>query len=98
MIARWGAVGAAIASVMAELAVTGVQMFYARKEIPYRKVLRLLGRYLLMTLFISAIGLAVSHFVGTGILGMALVIISCVIPYAALLFGLKDPVLNLFKM
>ncbi len=98
LIARWGAVGAAIASVLAELVVTGVQMFYARKEVPFLKVLRLLGRYLVMTLFISAIGLAVSHFAGTGIFGMALVIISCVVPYAALLFGLKDPVLNLFKM
>lgn len=93
-----GAVGAAIASVLAELTVTGVQLFYARKEVPFTKVLRLLARYLLMTLFIGTIGLIVSNFVGTGIIGLAVIILACVIPYAAILFGLKDPVLNLFKM
>lgn len=98
LITNYGALGAVIASVFAELTVTGVQIYYARKDIHVSRIFKLLGRYLLLSAIIGGVGIFVSTFVGDGLLGMIIVIISCVAVYAALLFGLKDPVLKLFKM
>ena len=98
LIVQWGALGAAIASVLAELTVTCGQIYYARKDIHVSRILRLLGRYLVLSAIVGGIGMLVFSFVGTGLVGMLAVILICVLVYAALLFGLHDPVLMLFKM
>ena len=97
-ISMWGASGAALASIVAELAVTVTQMYLARKEIPLLQVARLLGRYLCFTAIVCVAGLAVGAVVGAGIASMAAIIGVCVLVYAVLLFAVKDPVLNLFSM
>lgn len=97
-ISSWGALGAALASVIAEMTVTGVQIFYARKDIHIGRIFKLLARYLVLSAIIGCVGIWVSAHVGMGIMGMFAIILSCVLVYVVLLLGLKDPVLRLFKM
>ena len=98
LIYRWGALGAAIASVFAELTVTVVQIYCARKDIHIIRILKILLRYMLLSAIIAGVGILVSANVGPGIMGMLAVIVSCVLVYVVLLLALKDPVLKLFKM
>lgn len=93
-----GALGAAAASVLAELTVTLVQIFYARCDVDVKQIARLLLRYALLTAVIVAVGMLVSSIAPAGLRGMLAVVAACVATYLALLLGLRDPVLKLFKM
>ena len=93
-IAKIGALGAVIASILAELTVTCVQLYFARKEIPLGKVLSLFLRYLLLSVLIGVIGNVTAMFVGTGFGGLSAIVLVCVIAYAMILFLLKDPILK----
>ena len=89
--------GAALASVIAEIAVTAVQLCFVRKEIKVTRVLKIFARYAIFTGIMGAVGLVVSHFAMGGILGIAVIAIPCVIVYGALLVLTKDPVFAFFK-
>ena len=97
LIVYFAARGAALASVIAELAVTAVQFWFVRKEIKISRVLRIFARYALFTVIMGVVGLAVAYFAADGIFGIALIALPCVIVYAALLFVTKDPVFAFFK-
>ena len=96
IIPLWGAVGAAVASAIAELAVTATQMYLARKELPLLKVARLLGRYLLLTGIVCVPGLLVSCVAGMGIGAMVLIFLVCVVTYICVLVAVRDPILGFF--
>jgi len=93
----FAAKGAALASVIAELAVTAVQLWFVRKEIKVSRVLKIFARYAIFTAIMGAVGLVVSHFAMGGFLGIAVIAIPCVAVYGALLLLTKDPVFAFFK-
>lgn len=93
----FAAMGAAIASVIAECAVTGVQFFVVRRELKFGKVVGIFSRYALFTALMGALGAVVAHFAPDGILGIAVIAAPCVILYGAILVLLRDPVFAFFK-
>lgn len=97
MIPLWAALGAAIASVIAECAVTATQLFAVRREIDLRAVTKSFLRYLLLTAIMTGVGVALSRVAPDGILGIAVIVLPCVFVYGALLLVLHDPVLSFFK-
>ncbi len=98
LIPRFRAMGAASASVLAELTVTGVQLYFVRREIPIRRVLRLLARYALLAGAMALAGGALCAVLGAGPWAMLGIMAACAVVYLALLLGLKDPVLAIFSM
>lgn len=94
LIASRAAVGAAIASVIAECAVTAVQFFLVRRELHAGKVLKMFARYAALSAVMGAVGLVVSYVAPAGVLGIALIVLPCVTVYAALLVVLRDPLLR----
>jgi len=94
----WGGNGAIVASIFAELTVTATQMYLARKEIPLRQVAKLLARYTILAAAMGIVGWGVSQMVGTTPVEMGLIILVCMIAYAAMLFLGKDRILSLFSV
>ena len=97
LIRFYASMGAVIASLTAEAVVTGVQFFFARKEISVFSVLRSFLRYLLFGGIMGAVGIGMSFIAPSGILGMAVIAIPCVAVYGGLLLITKDPVFEFFK-
>ncbi len=97
MIPLWAALGAAIASVIAECAVTATQLFTVRREVDLSKILKSFVRYLALTAVMTGVGVALSRVAPDGILGIAVIALPCILVYGALLLVLRDPVLSLFK-
>jgi len=73
-------------------------MYLARKEIPLRQVAKLLARYTILAAAMGIVGWGVSQMVGTTPVEMGLIILVCMIAYAAMLFLGKDRILSLFSV
>ena len=90
----WNAIGASIASVIAELAVTAVQCWYVRKQIAIRAYLRSGLRYLLfggvMFIACSLIGLILPE---GEVWSIIVIVMTGIMVYIAELFFSKDPLL-----
>ena len=97
LIRAFAARGAAIASVVAELVVSAVQLYFVRREIRVLSVLKLLLRYGILAAIMGGVGYAVSLYAPQGILGIALIVLPCVALYGILLLLTRDPVLGVFK-
>ena len=92
----WDAVGASIATVVAELTVTGVQCWYVRKQLPLRQCLSSGIRYgvfgLIMFLAVRCVGMILPA--GKGwVLGVMIIV--GVIVYGAELIIAKDPMVKI---
>ncbi len=94
LIPRHGALGACVASVLAELAVSAVQCIMARRELPWRRLLLLLLRYAALSALMAAVGFAVSCVLGEGIGALVLIVVACAAVYVGALLLLRDPVLS----
>ena len=97
LIYYYQAMGAAIASVVAECAVTAAQFIVVRRELKFTRVLRIFARYAVLTAIMGAVGLIAAHFAPSGILGIAVIAAPCVVVYGAMLLLLRDPVFAFFK-
>jgi len=95
-IRQWQAMGAALASVMAELVVTTVQFVVVRKEVKIRPVIGLLLRYGLFTAVMGAVGYGIGRIAPGGALGIACIVLPCVAIYGLLLLVTRDPVFQIF--
>ena len=96
LIPRIGALGAVAASVIAEFAVTFVQVVLARRELPLRKILRLFIRYLLLSCFMAGAGYLVSRGAAADLMGVLMILLSCAGIYGVGLLVIRDPVLKFF--
>lgn len=95
LIKKFAAFGAVVASVIAEMVVTGVQLFYARREVPVAIVAKLLARYLLLSCSVLLVGVGASAVLPNNIAGLGVIIVLCAAVYSGLILLLKDPVLGL---
>lgn len=93
----FAAKGAALASVIAELVITSVQLWFLRKEISLKRVLQIFLRYAFFTLIMGAVGLVLLAFAPSGILGILVIAVVCIAVYGSLLLITKDPVFAFFK-
>ena len=83
-------VGAAIATVIAELAVTLVQLYFVRKDFKFTDVIKLSGNYVVASIFMFAVCYTVDAFITERLLGLIIQVISGGLSYLLVLVFLKD--------
>lgn len=93
----WGAYGAAIATVIAETAVTGVMLFFLRKEIKFTKILLSSWKYFVSAAimfipcyFVGNYLYALNHDGGNALLNSFIIVAMGIVIYVACLFILRD--------
>lgn len=97
LIRPFGAIGASIATVFAELAVALVQIWFVRGQLPLKTCLKPLPKYLVFGLVMFAAVKFVDYSLPQGILGLAAMILVGIIVYAAELLITRDPLLKMGK-
>lgn len=91
-------IGAALASVIAELCVTFIMYIYIRKDIKFSKIVGISWRYILASIFMFLITFITSLYLSSSILNTLFLIIIGSISYIVFLFILRDTiVINFFK-
>lgn len=91
LIPHWGAMGASIATVIAELAVTVVQCVFVRKQLPLKKCLSPIARYGLFGLIMFCTVRGVGRILPAGrILSVIIMIVVGVVVYSTELLVTKD--------
>lgn len=86
----WGAVGACTATVLAELTVTWIQIYAARKEIHLRKLAAMFLKYVLAGIAMFFAIRIIGARMGAGIITTVMQIVSGIIIYPAFLFFMHD--------
>ena len=90
MIPRFAAVGAIIASVIAESTIAIIQLIYVRKELSIRRILKMMAHYLFAGICMLGILLLENRFMKVSILNTVLMVLSGGMVYFLVLFILKD--------
>ena len=90
LIKHFASIGASIATVIAELAVTTTQFILIRKEIKFIGVVKLSYKYVIASLIMFICSITVGHFINDNFLSIILqVMVSC-FAYFIILYILKD--------
>lgn len=90
LILNFQSIGAAIATVLSQLVVDAIQVFYVRKDINWRPIIQLFVKYLFASLIMFAGCMLVEIFISAG---LARLLIQCIIGvalYVGMLVLLKD--------
>ena len=90
MIPRWAAIGAIIASVVAEVTVSVVQLLYVRKELSIARIIKMTKNYLIAGICMLGILLLENHFMKESIWNTAIMILTGGTGYFIVLLLLKD--------
>lgn len=91
LIPKFDAIGASIATVVAELAVTSVQCFAVRKLLPLKEMFLSGVKYLVSGLIMGISVYLIGYFLGSGIIVLVIQIVAGGIIYLMTLFITKDP-------
>lgn len=94
LIPRFGALGAAIASVIAETCVPCIQAYTVHEVLNFKPIGRLFVRYCLCSAPVAVLGEAINGIAPQGIWGLVIVVIPCIAVYLLELAFLKDPALK----
>jgi O-antigen/teichoic acid export membrane protein len=90
----WASVGASIATVFSQLVVDGVQIYFVKKDINWKPLIRLAIRYFIASFAMFIVCLIINIFLKSGFIS---IIIKCVVGasvYLGLLILFKDKFLN----
>ena len=90
LIWNYGAIGASIGTVIAELSVTAVQIFFVRKDFKVWKILKSSRNYLFASLIMFVVCLVIRSIVRKPYFSMALQVAIGGIVYLAILIILED--------
>ena len=90
LIPKFYSIGAAIASVIAEFSVTGVQLHYAKKQINFKKIKDFLPRYILAGILMLTLLHIENYVFISSVLATFFMIISGAFLYITILYILKD--------
>ena len=93
LISKYGAIGAAISTLIAELIVTGIQIKYVKKDFDFNKILKIMKPYLLAGLFMFTICFTISHFIKDDFDSLLLQTLCGGFSYCFVLFATKNPFL-----
>jgi len=91
LILKWRALGAAAASVAAEVCVTAIQFTLARRDVDIGSLPRIALNYLKYCLPMAAVGYVARRLTGDMPQGVVIVIAACVAVYLAELWLCRDP-------
>ena len=90
LIWRFGAIGASIGTIMAELTVTLVQMYYVREDFDFKKILKSSENYLLASLLMFFVCVIIGRLILDNKISTIVQVIVGAITYASVLLILKD--------
>lgn len=94
LIARYGANGAAVATVISELSVTAVQLFYIRGTIRRRRLFAPAWRYLLSGFFMYIVVSRIDGIMRMTFVNLALQVALGIVVYVICLFLLRAPIIK----
>ena len=90
LIPRFGAIGATIASVFAEICIAGIEFYIIRKEISFSFVMKLAIKYVVAGTVMFVIIFLISRRLSSSVFNTMLIVISGTIIYSGMLFILHD--------
>ena len=90
LIRKYNAIGASIATVVAEFGVTAIQCWFVRKELPLKKVFLQGVKYCVLGAIMGSIVYYVGKVLGTSIAVLGIQIILGIVIYLIELFIVKD--------
>lgn len=90
LIKRYGALGASIATIVAEFTVTAIQMYFVRNDFNLIKIIKLIKNYLLASIVMFIACLTVRNFINDNLVSITVQIIIATITYGVCLLFLKD--------
>ena len=90
LIPKYNALGASIGTIIAELAVTGIQIFFTKKEFNYKNIFKYSPRYIIASLISMIPAMYISNFFTTKTISLFVRIIIIVLLYVAILLITKD--------
>lgn len=90
LIFKLGALGASIGTVLAEIAVTCVQIFYTKGEFKWRKIIKISKNYIISSVVMFAICLIIGNIIVNNILSLLIQGLIGALIYGIMLFLLKD--------
>ncbi len=93
LIGRYNAIGASIASVIAEFAVTAIQCWFVRNELPFKKIFICGLKYLFLGAIMGTIVYGVGEALGSGVVALIAQIVTGTIVYLLELLVTKDALL-----
>ncbi len=96
LIPKHGAIGAAIGTIIAEASVALTQVIFTRKEINYKKILKLIKNYLISSIIMLLALIIIRCFLGNTILSMFVQVGVGVMTYGICLLLLKDKFIQYF--
>ncbi len=101
LISKFGAIGASIGTVLAEGTVTGIQIFFTRKDFQWKNILKCGIHYLVLSIVFFVPCIMLKFFINDNILLITLQIIVGIVIYSVLLLLSKDKmiveILNIIK-
>lgn len=86
----WQSIGASIATVIAEFAVTGIQFYLVRNEIKIKDVFNISIKYIFASVIMFLVGIIINLNSGFGIIPIIVQVVISIIVYFVLLIILKD--------
>lgn len=96
LIPKFNALGAAIASVSAEIVILLIFIYYSRELLDIRKILKNISKYSIYSFIMSVIAIIMSKFIGnTNLQKMIVMITSAVIVYIGILLITKDTMIHI---
>lgn len=90
LIKKMESIGASIATVIAELSVTFIQIFFVRKEFKFTKILKMTYKYFISSLIMFFISLIIGRFINGNFTSVIVQVIVSTTIYFGILFLLKD--------
>ena len=90
LIWKYGAIGASIGTVVAELTVTLIQMYFTRKDFDYRQLLKLSWKYLFASLIMYVICFIIGTFITRNVISVVVQVAVGSIVYGSCLLIMRD--------
>lgn len=90
LISEYGAIGASIGTIIAELVVTGTQMYYTKNDFNFIKIIKIAQNYLIAGIFMFILNLLISQVVAKGIIFLLIQAFISFLFYISLLVLMKD--------
>ena len=90
LIWKYGAIGASIGTVLAELTVTSVQIFFTRNDFHWREIIKTAFNYLIASLAMFIVCLIIGKYIERNIISLIVQVITGGCVYVVVLLILKD--------
>lgn len=90
LIWKFGAIGASIGTVVAELTVTSVQIFYTRKDFDWKEIIRMSFNYLIASLLMFVVCVIIGKNISNNFISLIIQVIVGGSIYGVILLILKD--------